>query len=158
MYNNVFSKFFDFKKNLFGILSLLYITFIFFISIFTYFIAPDSSSNSNNMNVSIHSKEPGFKIDILEIDEDTTSQSFFDLFLFGSKKKMFGTNPISFGAPTKFKYPFIFDSSMSIINRGKIRLAAKQKKNIPYGVALDKSGKTSINLSHGLSLSLSNIG
>ena len=40
------------------------------------------------MNVSIHSKEPGFKIDILEIDEDTTSQSFFDLFLFGSKKKI----------------------------------------------------------------------
>ena len=88
MYNNVFSKFFDFKKNLFGVLSLLYISFIFFISIFTYLIAPDSSSNSNNMNVSIHSKEPGFKINILEIDEDTTSQSFFDLFLFGSKKKI----------------------------------------------------------------------
>jgi peptide/nickel transport system permease protein len=88
MYNNVFSKFFDFKKNLFGVLSLLYISFIFLISIFTYLIAPDSSSNSNNMNVSIHSKEPGFKIDILEIDEDTTSQSFFDLFLFGSKKKI----------------------------------------------------------------------
>ena len=60
---------------------------------------------------------------------------------YGAKKSLFGTNPIAFGAPIKNKPAFIFDSSMSKINRGKIRIAAKLGKKIPYGVALDKFGK-----------------
>ncbi|MDC0205271.1 Ldh family oxidoreductase [Pelagibacteraceae bacterium] len=60
----------------------------------------------------------------------------------GTKKSLFGTNPICFGAPTNSKIPFIFDSSVSMINRGKIRRAAKLGIKIPPGVALDKSGKS----------------
>ena len=59
----------------------------------------------------------------------------------GSKKKLFGTNPICFGSPTTSKIPFILDTSVSEINRGKIRVAAKTGKKIPVGVALDKFGK-----------------
>ena len=59
----------------------------------------------------------------------------------GSKKSLFGTNPICFGAPTSSKIPFILDTSVSIINRGKIRVAARIGKKIPTGVALDKLGK-----------------
>ena len=59
----------------------------------------------------------------------------------GSKKKLFGTNPICFGSPTTSKVPFILDTSVSEINRGKIRVAAKTGKKIPVGVALDKFGK-----------------
>ena len=59
----------------------------------------------------------------------------------GSKKSLFGTNPICFGAPPSNKIPFILDTSVSVINRGKIRVAAKNKKEIPEGVALDKFGK-----------------
>ena len=58
----------------------------------------------------------------------------------GSKKSLFGTNPICFGVPAKKNIPFILDTSMSIINRGKIRVAAKTGKKIPKGVALDKNG------------------
>ena len=58
----------------------------------------------------------------------------------GAKKSLFGTNPICFGAPTSNKVPFILDTSVSVINRGKIRVAAKNKKEIPEGVALDKFG------------------
>ncbi len=58
----------------------------------------------------------------------------------GAKKSLFGTNPICFGAPTG-NTPFIFDSSTSIINRGKIRRAEKLGLKIPYGVALNKKGK-----------------
>ena len=58
----------------------------------------------------------------------------------GAKKSLFGTNPICFGAPTSNKIPFILDTSVSVINRGKIRVAAKNKKEIPKGVALDKFG------------------
>ena len=59
----------------------------------------------------------------------------------GSKKKLFGTNPICFGSPTTSKVPFILDTSVSEINRGKIRVAAKTGKKISVGVALDKFGK-----------------
>ena len=58
----------------------------------------------------------------------------------GAKKSLFGTNPICFGAPTG-NTPFIFDSSASIINRGKIRRAEKLGLKIPFGVALNKKGK-----------------
>ena len=59
----------------------------------------------------------------------------------GAKKSLFGTNPICFGTPTSSKVPFILDTSVSVINRGKIRVAAKTGRKIPVGVALDKFGK-----------------
>jgi LDH2 family malate/lactate/ureidoglycolate dehydrogenase len=59
----------------------------------------------------------------------------------GARKSLFGTNPICFGAPTSSKVPFILDTSVSVINRGKIRVAARTGKKIPKGVALDKLGK-----------------
>ena len=59
----------------------------------------------------------------------------------GALKSLFGTNPICFGTPTGSKVPFILDTSISMINRGKIRVAAREGKKIPEGVALDKFGK-----------------
>ena len=59
----------------------------------------------------------------------------------GALKSLFGTNPICFGSPTGSKIPFILDTSISVINRGKIRVAARNNKSIPVGVALDKFGK-----------------
>ena len=69
---------------------------------------------------------------------------------YGAKRSLFGTNPIAFGFPSSKKKPFIFDSSMSKINRGKIRVAAKLGKKIPYGVALDKNGKITTNAKKAL--------
>ena len=68
----------------------------------------------------------------------------------GSLKSLFGTNPICFGCPSGSKIPFIFDSSISMINRGKIRFAAKNNQKIPEGVALDKYGKPTTNAKHAL--------
>ncbi len=59
----------------------------------------------------------------------------------GALKSLFGTNPICFGTPTNSKIPFILDTSVSMINRGKIRVASITGKKIPEGVALDKFGK-----------------
>ena len=59
----------------------------------------------------------------------------------GALKSLFGTNPICFGTPSGYKAPFILDTSISMINRGKIRVAARNNKKIPQGVALDKNGK-----------------
>tara|TARA_Y100001936_G_scaffold236882_1_gene266766 strand:- start:146 stop:1150 length:1005 start_codon:yes stop_codon:yes gene_type:complete len=69
----------------------------------------------------------------------------------GGKKSIFGTNPICFGTPTHNKIPFILDTSMSMINRGKIRVAAKLNKKIPRGVALNKFGKETTNAKEALS-------
>jgi len=59
----------------------------------------------------------------------------------GAIKSLFGTNPICFGTPSGSKAPFIFDTSISMINRGKIRFASKNNQKLPIGVALDKFGK-----------------
>ena len=59
----------------------------------------------------------------------------------GALKSLFGTNPICFGTPTGSNVPFILDTSISMINRGKIRVAARDGGKIPEGVALDKFGK-----------------
>ncbi len=64
---------------------------------------------------------------------------------YGSKKTLFGTNPICFATPTGSKVPFVLDTSISMINRGKIRRAAKLGEKIPLGVALDKKGKPTTN-------------
>ena len=69
---------------------------------------------------------------------------------FGGKKSVFGTNPICFGTQTNSKVPFILDTSMSMINRGKIRIAEKLGKKIPYGVALNKFGKPTTNAKEAL--------
>ncbi len=58
----------------------------------------------------------------------------------GAKKTLFGTNPICFATPIGTSAPFVLDTSISMINRGKIRRAAKLNKKIPLGVALDKNG------------------
>ena len=68
----------------------------------------------------------------------------------GALKSLFGTNPICFGTPTGSKIPFILDTSISMINRGKIRVAARDGIKIPEGVALDKFGKPTTNAKKAL--------
>ena len=68
----------------------------------------------------------------------------------GALKSLFGTNPICFGTPTGSKIPFILDTSISMINRGKIRVAARNNQKIPEGVALDKKGRPTTNANEAL--------
>jgi len=68
----------------------------------------------------------------------------------GAKKSLFGTNPVCFGTPTSSKIPFILDTSVSVINRGKIRFAARTGQKIPEGVALDKYGRPTTNAKKAL--------
>ncbi len=68
----------------------------------------------------------------------------------GALKTLFGTNPICFGSPTGSKIPFILDSSITKINRGKIRFAARNNQKLPKGVALDKFGKPTIDANKAL--------
>jgi len=75
-----------FKKNFWGVFSLSCIVVIGLISIFAYLIAPDASQNANQMHVSIHSKSPGFTVDMLTIPSKIeNNQSFLDKVFFGTK-------------------------------------------------------------------------
>ena len=71
----------------FGIfLAFTFIFFCFLISIFSYFIIPDESQYSNQMHLSIHSMQPGFKTYILEIPNSSNfNESYLNTKFFGKK-------------------------------------------------------------------------
>ena len=75
-----------FKKDFWGVFSLVFIAIIGFISIFAYAFAPDDSQHANHMHLSIHSKRPGFKVLMLTFPSSVESdQSYFNKLFFGKK-------------------------------------------------------------------------
>jgi len=75
-----------FKKNFWGVLSLLYIVFCGLIALFAYLLAPDNSQNANQMHLSIHSRKPGFTTSILTIPSAIEDESFrFSSLFFGKR-------------------------------------------------------------------------
>ena len=81
-------KFFDFKRNFLGIISLSYIILVFFISVFAYVLAPDNSTNANTMNLSIHSKKPGFSTQMLVYKQADIKKFSFKSIFFGYKDQI----------------------------------------------------------------------
>ena len=74
------------KKNFWGVFSLYFIVLVGLVSIFAYVIAPDNSKSANQMHLSIHSKKPGFKVDVLTIPSQLKStQSWVDRIFFGKE-------------------------------------------------------------------------
>jgi len=75
-----------FKQNFWGVLSLGFIILCGLVAVFAYAFAPDDSQNANQMHLSIHSKPPGFKVDMLSIpSENSVKQSAFNKLFFGKK-------------------------------------------------------------------------
>ncbi|WP_179343734.1 ABC transporter permease [Winogradskyella ursingii] len=75
-----------FKKNFWGVFSLGLIALIGVISIFAYVFAPDASKNANQMHLSIHSKPPGFEVQMLTIPSNiAVDQSLVSKLFFGSQ-------------------------------------------------------------------------
>jgi LDH2 family malate/lactate/ureidoglycolate dehydrogenase len=59
---------------------------------------------------------------------------------FGSEP-MLGTNPLTFGAPTDEKFPFLLDCATSIIQRGKVEVYARINKPLPKNTVIDDKGE-----------------
>lgn len=77
-----------FKKSFWGVFSFWFIVLVGLVSIFAYVIAPDDSQYANQMHLSIHSKQPGFKVQMLTFPTSETSaepQSLLDVLFFGKK-------------------------------------------------------------------------
>lgn len=61
----------------------MFILLVGLIAFFAYAIAPDNSKNANQMHLSIHSKAPGFEVDMLVIPNDIEPQTFINKLLYG---------------------------------------------------------------------------
>jgi len=60
---------------------------------------------------------------------------------FGTEN-LLGTNPLTFGLPTDEDFPFILDCATSISQRGKIEVYAREGKEVPKGLVINKDGNT----------------
>ena len=75
-----------FKQNKVGMISLFFILFCGFIAVFCYPLAPDNSNFANQMHLEIHSKPPGFNVNMLTIPSKEKKEiSFIDFLINGSK-------------------------------------------------------------------------
>lgn len=73
-----------FKKNLWGVLSLGFIVLVGVVAIFAYVFSPDNSRHANQMHLSIHSKPPGFTVQMLNIPSQLkVKQSGLNALFFG---------------------------------------------------------------------------
>ena len=57
-------------------------------------------------------------------------------------ENMLGTNPLVFGMPTDEEFPFTNDYATSIMQRGKIEQYAREGKECPPGLIIDRQGNT----------------
>ena len=60
--------------------------------------------------------------------------------MWGGRSAFLGAAPMAAGVPAGRSAPFVMDMSMTVIARGKIRLAAMKGDPIPEGLALDQDG------------------
>lgn len=60
--------------------------------------------------------------------------------MWGGRTPFLGASPIAAGMPGGRSAPFVMDMAMTVIARGKIRLAAMRGEPIPEGLALDVDG------------------
>ncbi|CAL2087035.1 ABC transporter permease [Tenacibaculum dicentrarchi] len=69
-----------------GVFSFLFIVFCGCMAVFCYLIAPDNSNSANQMHLEIHSKSPGFSVQMLSIPSKLKEkQSWFSVFIDGKK-------------------------------------------------------------------------
>jgi delta1-piperideine-2-carboxylate reductase len=59
----------------------------------------------------------------------------------GGKKALFGTNPIAFAAPREGAPPLVFDQASSAMANGDVQIAAREGRQLPPGMGVDKNGE-----------------
>lgn len=75
-----------FKKSKTGMFSFWFIIFCGLTALFCYVLAPDNSNSANQMHLEIHSKSPGFSVEMLSIpSKKKETDSFFSVFINGHK-------------------------------------------------------------------------
>ena len=70
----------------------------------------------------------------------------------GGSTKAIGNNPLAIAVPGDAEAPFIFDTSLSVVANGRIKMAAKAGESIPSGWAVDRSGRATTDPSQATAL------
>lgn len=60
--------------------------------------------------------------------------------VWGGRNAFLGASPFAAGVPAGKEVPYVLDMAMTVIARGKIRMAAVHGESIPLGLALDADG------------------
>lgn len=82
-------------KDPLGAGGMLIILLAFFVSIFAYFIIPDSSPNANEMHLSLAGKKPGFNVSMLKIPKAHIDEKGFFSAMFLGESMPFTSIPIN---------------------------------------------------------------
>jgi L-2-hydroxycarboxylate dehydrogenase (NAD+) len=61
----------------------------------------------------------------------------------GGLDRVFGTNPIAFGAPIEGDNAFLLDMATTTVAGGKLEIATRQGKRVPHGWVMDSAGADS---------------
>lgn len=85
-YYQIFRKIINFfLSKIILIISFSIISIFFFVSIFAYYLIPQNTNMSNEIELSIAKMPPGFSVDYLHIRTSNQESNFFEKLLFGEK-------------------------------------------------------------------------
>ena len=74
-----------FKRNRWGVFSAYYIGLMLVIALFAYVLSPDKTRHANQMHLTLHSKSPGFSVEMLHVpSSDVTKVSAFEKWTLGN--------------------------------------------------------------------------
>ncbi|KOS07705.1 peptide transporter [Flavobacterium akiainvivens] len=74
-----------FRRNLWGVLSFIFITLLLLVAVFAYVLAPDKTANANWGDLAIHSKPPGFTVTMLRLPGNGNRTMAFSEYFTGIK-------------------------------------------------------------------------
>lgn len=107
-----------------------------------YGIAITSIKNTNNVSFLGYYTEVASRDGMIGIAASNAAPSIAP---WGSREAFIGTSPFSISIPAKNRKTILLDMSSSVVARGKIRQAYRDKKSIPLGWALDAEGNPTTN-------------
>lgn len=74
-----------FRRNLWGVLSFIFIALLALVAVFAYLLAPDKTANANWGDLAIHSKPPGFTVTMLRLPGAGSNAMLFTEYFTGIK-------------------------------------------------------------------------
>ena len=105
-------------------------------------IATTSVKNANNISFLGYYTEIASRAGMIGIAACNAAPAIAP---WGSREAFIGTNPFSISIPAKNRRTILLDMSSSLVARGKIRQAFRNKKSIPLNWALDAEGNPTTN-------------
>jgi len=100
-------------------------------------IAIATVKNSNHYGIASYYSMMALKHDMIGISLTNSQPLVAPTY---GRAAIFGTNPISFAAPSNKQFPFVLDMATSVVPIGRIKVFEKKNKKIPIGWGIDNDG------------------